>query len=367
MPLTWCCCLLLLGADVEPGIEVRAADNSAGVEIIAALPERVLSRLPAQLSADEGERWLRMTLLDAQTGKEGPPLLGKYEKRSGGLVFVPRFALSAGQTYRITLEIEPGRRVTRDHRVPEKAATTPTTVAKIYPTADVLPANLLKFYIHFSAPMRESRDIFDQIRLLDADGKPVGEPWRRAELWSADSKRLTLLIHPGRIKQGVNLREQEGPVLCPERAYTLAIGADVLDAEGQPLGQTFRKKFRTSAEEHRRPLPQEWKLQPPAAGTTQPLRLEFPRPLDRALLDKSLKVRDSTGHSVAGKSTIGSNEKSWSFQPEQPWRAADYAVHIDEGLEDLAGNTPARRFDVDLTASTGPAPRLTLSFRPRTP
>ncbi|MFN7131543.1 MAG: hypothetical protein ACK4N5_05630, partial [Myxococcales bacterium] len=57
---------------------------------------------------------------------------------------------------------------------------------------DVLPENLLKFYLHFSKPMRPTDAIFEQIELRTEDGKPVAAPWRRTELWSEDGKRLLL-------------------------------------------------------------------------------------------------------------------------------------------------------------------------------
>ena len=55
--------------------------------------------------------------------------------------------------------------------------TAAATVVKILPSSDVLPANHLKFYIYFSAPMRGGRDIFDQICILDAQGNEIRDPW----------------------------------------------------------------------------------------------------------------------------------------------------------------------------------------------
>jgi len=45
---------------------------------------------------------------------------------------------------------------------------------------------------------------------------------------SGDAKRLSLWIHPGRIKNGVNLREELGPVLEPNRKYTLVLSGGEL-------------------------------------------------------------------------------------------------------------------------------------------
>jgi hypothetical protein len=176
---------------------------------------------------------------------------------------------------------------------------------------------------------------------------------------------LTLFIHPGRVKKGVNLREDLGPVLRPNEDYTLRIDATMLDAEGQPLVKPFAKRFRTSAEQLTRPLPEEWKIDAPPAGSRQPLKLDFPRPLDRALLDRFLIVRDANGEAVHGRIEVGREERSWVFRPESDWSESEYTVRVDENLEDLAGNTPGRLFNVNLEDAAPIMPRLILSFRPR--
>jgi hypothetical protein len=59
------------------------------------------------------------------------------------------------------------------------------------------------------------------------DGKDIPDPWRRTELWNEDATRLTLWIHPGRVKEGVNLREEFGAVLDPERKTYYLYGSSV--------------------------------------------------------------------------------------------------------------------------------------------
>ncbi|MCS6852178.1 MAG: hypothetical protein NZ700_13530 [Gemmataceae bacterium] len=355
----------LVAAEPQASIRVREIEGPTRIEIIGTLPPALRDRFAEVLSPEEGENVLRLTLLDPETGREGLPVLGVYRRAPEGLSFTPRHALSPGHRYRVTLRRDAQPPVVHEFEVPAAKRGEPATVEAIYPTADVLPANLLKFYVHFSRPMRESREIFDQIRLVDDTGRAVPEPWRRLELWSADNRRLTLFIHPGRIKQGVNLREEEGPVLRPNRRYTLEIGAEVLDADGQPLGKLYRKTFRTGPEEHRRPLPQEWRVQAPAAGTCRPLVVEFPRPLDRALLGRCLTVHAADGRPVAGTISVEAAERRWLFVPAQEWQAAEYHVRIDAVLEDLAGNTPERVFDLDLTQPVGPPPQWALPFRPQ--
>jgi hypothetical protein len=333
---------------------------------VATIPAKLLAAVsPGKLAQEQGERWLRFTLIDKETGREGPAIFGGYERRQGTLVFVPRYPLVHGQRYRATLDWGRGETASTEYEVPPRPPTPPAVVEKVYPTAAALPANNLKFYLYFSRAMRETSAVFDQIQILDPDGKPVPDPWRRTELWTPDGRRLTLWVHPGRVKRGVNLREEFAPVLQPGQEYTLLIPAEMLDADGQALGKAVTKKFRTTAEDRTRPLPEQWKVRAPAAGTKEPLVLEFPKPLDHALLQRYVKVADARGKPVLGRIEVGGEERSWAFHPNQPWQADGYTVHVDERLEDLAGNTPLRLFDVDLEEPQPKPPQLTLAFRPR--
>ena len=59
----------------------------------------------------------------------------------------------------------------------EPCIETAPKVVKIYPTADVLPANHLKFYIYFDRPMRGGKELFEQIVLVDDKGKEIDDAW----------------------------------------------------------------------------------------------------------------------------------------------------------------------------------------------
>jgi hypothetical protein len=346
---------LLFSADAQLPLRVRVGTDPLRPQVIAVVSQPV--------PVGQEDDWLRFVRIHPEAKTEGPPLLGTYDHGQGVLIFRPRHALERGGVYR-ALRRQPTP-LAVDYHVPEAQAQPPAVVEHIYPSTDLLPANHLKFYLHFSKPMREGKEIFDLIRLLDGDSRPVPDAWRHTELWSNDARRLTLWIHPGRVKRGVNLREEFGPVLVPNANYTLEISANLRDATGRPLGKTIVKKFRTESELRTRPNIGDWRVTSPAAGSRQPLVLKFPRPFDRALLDRMITVTDSQGATLAGRITVAESERTWQFMPEQPWRVADYDVKVDDRLEDLSGNTPARLFDVDLEDAEPPMPRLTLTFRPR--
>jgi hypothetical protein len=355
--VAWC----LLG---QAPTDVRFLKVDGTTEVIAPLSAALQAKLPAgKLTQDQGEEWLRVCLVDAKSGKAGPPMLGAYQRRGADLVFRPRFALENGQLYRAHFGPEK-QAVTLDHRLPSLAPATPAHVVKVYPTGDVLPANHLKFYIYFSQPMRGGQAMFKEFAILDADGKEVYDPWLHDEIWDEEANCLILYIHPGRIKWGILLRELLGPVLMPGRRYTLVIRGELLDAEGRPMGKDFTKSFRTTAEDRERIKVEDWKLTSPAAGTREPVTLQFAKSLDHRSLGRFLEIKDESGKTVAGALEIGKEEKSCTFRPTEAWTSQEYRLTVDPRCEDAAGNTPARPFDADRKATQPASPRLQLAFRP---
>jgi hypothetical protein len=132
-----------------------------------------------------------------------------------------------------------GRELTAVVRVPTNSLTAATVVTHVYPTADLVPENLLKFYVHFSAPMSRGH-IYDYLRLLKEDGKQVELPFLEIdeELWDDTMTRLTIFIDPGRIKRGVLPLEDVGPALEAGKRYTLVIDRAWNDGAGKPLKES---------------------------------------------------------------------------------------------------------------------------------
>src|SRR6185436_14165442 len=254
-----------------------------------------------------------------------------------GVEYVVRFRSAAGETSE------------KRFLLPKPPPSPPTRIVAVFPSRDVLPENLLKFYLHFSAPMAR-REAYLRVRLLDGSGKPVELPFLEIgeELWDRPATRLTLLFDPGRIKRGLKPREDSGPALEEGKSYTLVVDAAWPDAEGRPLQQGFRKAFKVVAPDEKQPDPKAWTVTAPGAGTRDPLTVVFHEPLDEAMLHRSLTVTDAAGSPVAGRIEIDREETRWRFHPAAAWRAGSCALVVDAVLEDLAGNSIERPFEVDV-------------------
>lgn len=273
-----------------------------------------------------------------------PPMLGTYTVDAGALLFRPRFAPAAGVPIRAVFERADTPAVVAVFDAAPVRAKAKTRVEQVFPSGDMLPANQLKFYLHFSAPMSRG-EAWQHIRLLDGAGAPVDLPFLEVdqELWNRDNTRLTVLFDPGRIKRGVLPLVESGGALRTGGSYTLVIAAAWLDATGQPLAAEYQKEFRVAAEERRAVDPAKWTIATPAPGTRDPLTVTFTRPMDAAL---ALRLINVAG--VVGDAALAANETRWSFVPRDGWKPGAHEIVVDTALEDLAGNKVGRPFDVDV-------------------
>ena len=113
------------------------------------------------------------------------------------------------------------------------------------------------------------------------------------------------------------------------------------------MREAFKKKFRAGPPVESAIETATWKLLAPPAGSTATLKIRFPRPLDHALVQRTMTVADPGGQEPAGRVTVGDEERLWEFLPEKGWKAGKYQLVIDTALEDLAGNRIGEQFEVD--------------------
>ena len=311
--------------------------------------------IEAKAEAFQADDWHKLFVVFVENDSprsEVPPLSGSYQINDGAVIFEPRYPLQPGVMYRALFTPEnyvsgaEGTRAVFD--IPKRNTTPSTTVLHIYPSADRLPENLLKFYIHFSAPMSRG-EAYRRLKLLDSDRQTVELAFLEIgeELWDSAGKRLTLFFDPGRVKRELLPHREAGPPLEAGKSYTLAIDRGWPDANGIALKAGFEKSFRVGPPDHAPPDTGLWTLGPPVGATRDPFVVEFPESFDQALLERVLTVATPTGKPIEGSLEVGAQEKSWAFTPADPWQTGDYLLIVETILEDLAGNMIGRPFEVD--------------------
>lgn len=307
------------------------------------------------------------------------PVAGRFELEDDAICFIPRFPFVDGTSYSLLVESTLGKTARRplsptlpgeggrgmlSHfeaftiQRPARNTTPATRVVAIYPSADELPVNQLKLYVHFSRPMSEGW----ALRAVHVRRADTGEPLEgvflsmEPELWDPQRQRLTLLLDPGRIKRGLVPNQEVGYPLIEGVPVVVSVDSAFRDANGRPLRTEARARYNIGPPVRARVDPRNWRYDSPAAGSMTGLSVTFDRPLDHALLEHCLRVIDAAGASVPGEATIGPAEWCWWFEPRQPWKEGRHQLVVAPLLEDLAGNSLIRVFDRDLTrAEDAPA------------
>jgi hypothetical protein len=282
------------------------------------------------------------------------PMGGEYQVEAGQLTFIPRYPLSAGMRYRAEVRLPSKPAFVKIFETPKADQTPTATVEHIYPSANLLPENQLKIYIHFSEPMSRG-EAYEHVYLIDSRGQRVDRPFLELgeELWDPQGKRLTVFFDPGRIKSGLVPHNELGMPVQAGHSYTLVVDRNFHDATRKLLKNQFTKSF-TVGPADRQPLDlTAWHLTSPRSSTADSVTIDFPEPLDHALLESQLEIADAEGTIVKGIIEIDRDETRWKFTPHTLWKAGAHTVRIGTIIEDLAGNMINRPFEVDVFERVG--------------
>jgi len=357
-------------ASAPPAITLTTPGNGAPAYVaLTGLPADALKSLQhANLTPEQWASVLRVAV-----STDAPSMLGDYTVLDGVVRFTPLFPFDQGRQYHVRFEparlpggaADAGGAIETTVGRPAATAVPSTTVARVYPSGDIVPENLLRMYVEFSAPMGRKSGV-EYIALLDHQGKEIEGAVLplEYEFWSPDHKRFTIFFDPGRVKKGILPNLQMGRPLEVGRSVTLVIKREWPDENGLPLKEEFRRVLRVGPTDLEPLDTSTWRIQSPAAGSRDGMVVTFPEPLDHGLLMRALGVtRD--GKEVDGAIGVDQAETRWTFTPMAPWTAGTYQLLALDILEDLAGNQIGRAFEVDNfdTVDKGPNPTtITIPF-----
>jgi hypothetical protein len=292
-------------------------------------------------------------------GDSLPAVQGRFAVTDSAITFTPLFPFDPGRPYRIVFDPSQLPRSRQEAivaavvRLPAVATEPTTVVTAIHPSAEVVPENLLRVYIEFSAPMGNGAGL-DFVKLVELSG-PDGRTERvepgaflpvEANFWSPDHTRYTLFFDPGRVKEGIFPNRQSGRPLKAGRRYVLDIAPAWTDANGQPLLAPYRHAFRAGPAVDEAIALSDWTITPPAAGTRGPLVVRFPRPLDHGILVRALGVEAGSGRRIDGEIDVEAHDTVWRLTPVAPWQSGEYNLVAQPFLEDPQGNQIGRAFEV---------------------
>jgi hypothetical protein len=284
---------------------------------------------------------LKVTLSGAEK-KQG--IFGDLATEGNAMVFHPLIPLSPGLSY----DIWQDDKLVGTVKVPLNTGKAPQLLS-IYPQQDTVPENLLKFYFHFSKPMRTG-EVLRHVFILDHNRDTLHNVFLnlQPELWDTTGTVLTLWLDPGRIKRDLVLNRELGNPLKKAQTYQLIISADWKDNRGLALGKPYTKQFTAGDRDGEIPNINNWQLTIPKAGTDEPLIIKLNEPLDHYLLIENIAVLDNKGKMLYSQNITRDKDKVLKLTPLPKWQPGKYYLQVKANLEDLAGNNLNRVFDRDI-------------------
>ena len=357
-------------ADSSPAIGLTVPEDGSNAYLeVTGLSDDLLDAIEGAGLSDEQWPAVFRVSVDANA----PAVLGTYAIAGGALRFTPLFQLDEGRQYEARFDPSTVPGATADAEPPlvtvvgrpASDAVPSTVVARVYPTGDIIPENLLRMYIEFSGPMGRRSGI-EYLTLLDESDREIEGAFLPLdyEFWSPDHTRFTVFFDPGRVKQDILPNREMGRALVVGESVTLAISPDWRDENGLPLKEEYRRTFVVGPADEQPLDTATWTIDPPAAAGREPLVVTFPKSLDHGLLMRTIGVRRD-GDPIEGDIVVDEAETVWTFTPRSAWRVGTYDLLAFDTLEDLAGNQIGRAFEVDVfeTVDRSPNPQtITIPF-----
>lgn len=222
---------------------------------------------------------------------------------------------------------------------------------EVHPAGPTVPENLLRIELRFARPQRLPFDV-GRLALLDERGRPLDRALLDLALPSADGRRITVLMDPGRVKSGVGPNLDAGRALHAGEAVRLRLDGDAVVKQwtvGAALSQPLQ--------------PAGWRLSAPRAGSRDALRVELGEPISSSG-ESLIAVVDAAGRRVSGAIALADGDTVWRFTPARPWRVGGHALVTHPALEDPAGNRSCAAFEQVHASALECEAGATLPFEP---
>lgn len=332
-------------------------DLAFGSLEIRNLPEKHVQIFQNKQNISQAEWQKLFWVKTLPTREDKPAVLGTYSFDQNRIRFSPRFAFVDDLSYLAHFDLDYFYQITEienpfpahillNFSMSEFTDLVHPEVLAVHPASTEIPENQLKLYIQFSAPMSKGK-IFQYIHWLDESGQEI-KPFLeiQSELWDETQTRLTLWFDPGRIKRGLRPHKEMGIPLETGKNYTLKIDKEWSSHQGIHLQKGFQKKFNVIAADRNQPDPRYWKLVIPQSKSKDAFLIHFSESLDYALSTKLIRILDANGLALEGKVFVNDLATIWQFTPEHIWEKGEYILRVHTRLEDLAGNSLRRLFDL---------------------
>lgn len=270
------------------------------------------------------------------------PVCGSYLLKDGELSFCPTYTLGNSTEFEVQYKGS-GQMMTKRFTTPSKPKlNTVANVVTAYPMSDTIPYNTLFFHVRFSEPMLDDRYAYKYVKVYDENGVERERPWRQKSFWLDNNKLLVLMIHPGRVKNGIHY---ESPLFDSGKHYTIKIETDIQDANGQTLTAEYTQQYFVNGEDRICPKAEIVRKVLPRAKTQEPIMLSFSESMDHASVTDGTIICDGAGNPVPCIVRASANDSHYQVIPVQNWQKGKYTLVLKSSVYDVAANRIRRPFE----------------------
>lgn len=297
-------------------IHIDATDPGKPVIAVTLNPDKK-NALTNELSYETGRKVLAVHM-KRENGITKTTLSGKYQLKNNVLSFTPQQRLGENLEFEIRYYLN-NDTIKRNFFTPSspKPNIPLPEVEKIFPISDEIPANILNFYIRFDQQMQDDIQAFQNVKIVDARGKEKELVWRHKSHWLDNNKVLVLMIHPGRVKRGIDYKKEElGDLFTVGETYTLVVTPEIKNRFLQPLLKTYSKTFTIISYDRKIPKICFDKFQLPKVNTINSLTLVFSEGMDYTSIHEEVTLFDSESkEKISGSIIYTSHDSIFKFSP----------------------------------------------------
>lgn len=264
---------------------------------------------------------------------------GRYEHHGERICFRPLYPLANGARFLLRAKGCKDSLLV----VPEENRIVPADNAEVshfYPVSDTIPENILFFHVRFTQPMKEDMDAWKKVRIYDDRSRLISGTWRQRSFWLDSGRLLVLMIHPGRVKNGIHYT---GPVFYKGHHYTVLVDSTMQDKYGRNI-KIAEHSYYVSGEQREilNTCGYDKKVR---SGTHDPLHIRFCSGIDHAAAISGIRVYDEQGHTLNCE-IEQLYDTLIRFRPSKPWPVGTLRIELAGDLYDAAGNRLNRLFEM---------------------
>lgn len=314
--------------------------SQSGISIDYTIKNRPLFKIKVNAGNKAPADLLQLYAIRSDSSVSTFPVIGDYTFFEDSLSFQPKFELNASIRFLVQQKDS-----SFYFNLPPKVQSSTVSISKIFPSTTEIPANILTFYIQFSAPMKPDPKAYELVDIVDLNGHKTPHAWRQKSYWINHNKTLVLMIHPGRVKHGIQATEHLAPVFTAGKEVQLVVNRGLESAEGGLLNKTDTLNYLITQKDTISPQLISHSLKLPKVNSRSPLEFTFTEPMDYGLIYKwfSLYLNDQK---IVGNLT-SADDKTWLFTPAEEWQTGTYTIKAGNKMGDYCHNQMDRLFEVD--------------------